>query len=225
MPKILKIEFSKKTSSKSLPEALRLSQKLKATTEQDLVRIELDIKEVFNLWEWINSLLNIVGKWKDFDIYYKDRVCNDSKEFKRLFYDLQEIRMCYHTMQDDPEDYEKCNDKWGCKKLKYISLGLRDAGVKHWFEYGHQVNNETWEIDKNRILNEMQIEIDRKHLKACPAFPLKRIQDVIEALPGEISLDKNWEVEYTNELISGEMVKVSKTIHFNALLEEDWHRM
>jgi len=68
MDKPIKIIFSKKASSKNLPEALRLANKLGGISEGDIIRIKLSTQEVFNLWEWINALLNIIDKWASFEI-------------------------------------------------------------------------------------------------------------------------------------------------------------
>ena len=225
MTKILKIEFSKSSSSKNIRQALNLSKKLNAVIDGDLVRIELDIQEIFNRWELVNAILNIIDKWKSFNIYFKDRLCVVNKDYRTLFYALQELKQCYHANQDDPEDYEKCNEKWGCNKVNYIALGLRDQGVRHWFEYGHLVNPDTWVIDKNKIRPDVQMEIERKHLKACPAFPAKRIQAVIEQLPDIIKIDENWHVIYKTEMVNGELTSVVSELRFNIQLDEDWHKM
>lgn len=221
----LKIEFSKQAASKNLRQALALAKKLNGVIEGELMVVDLDIQEVFNQWEWVNSLLNIVDKWKSFEIYYKGRLCKESKEYRSVFYALQDIRNCYHATQDDPEDFEKCNELWGCHKLKYISLNLREPGVKHWFEYGHLLDPDTWRIDKNKILKEVQMEIERKHLKACPAFPLSRIQAVIDQLPDIIKIDENWHVIYKTEMVNGALTSVASELRFNVRLDEDWHKM
>ena len=225
MTKILKIEFSKSSSSKNIRQALNLSKKLNAVIDGDLVRIELDIQEIFNRWELVNAILNIIDKWKSFNIYFKDRLCVVNKDYRTLFYALQELKQCYHANQDDPEDYEKCNEKWGCNKVNYIALGLRDQGVRHWFEYGHLVNPDTWAIDKNKILKEVQMEIERKHLKACPAFPLSRIQAVIDQLPDIIKIDENWHVIYKTEMVNGVLTRVNSELRFNVRSDEDWRKM
>ena len=225
MDKVLKIIFSKKTSSKSLPEALRLATKLNGVVEGDFIRIKLSVQEVFNLWEWINDLLNVIDKWSSFEIYYKDRLCKVNKEYRRLFYALQEIRQCYHSTQDNPADYEKCNPGWGCDKVNFISLGLKSPGIKKWYDYGHLVEPDTWVIDKNKILNEVQIEIARKHLTVCPAFPNSRIQRVIDQLPDSITLDEFWVIDYKNEMVEGVMTKVVNSIWYNSEFEKEWFSM
>ncbi len=224
MGKILKIIFSKNTSSKNLPEALRLAGKLGGVHEDDLVRIQLSTKEVFDLWEWVSSLLHAIDKWRGFEIYYKGRLCMVNKEYRRLFYALQDIRQCYHN-HDDPPDYEKCNPGWGCDYVSYISLGINSPGVKKWYTYGHLVEPDTWVIDKNKILAEVQIEIGRKHLTVCPAFPATRIQKVIDQLPDSFTLDEFWSVDYKNEMIDGKLTKVVNSIWYNSEFEKEWFSM
>jgi len=214
MDKVLKIVFSKKTSSKSIPGALRLSKKLNGIVEGDTITIDLTVQEVFNLWEWVNALLNIVDKWRSFEIYYKSRLCVTNKDYRQLFYAIQEIRRCYYNEQDNPEDFEKCNQGWGCHKVFFVALGLTHRCEKVWYQYGHFVEPNVWVIDKLKILNEVQIEIERKYLKVCPAFPKNRIQRVIDELPNEIILDENWEVSYKTEIIEGVLTEIADSIEY-----------
>ena len=225
MDKILKIMFSKKTSSKKLPEALRLATKLGGISEGEYIRIKLSVKEVFNLWEWVNALLNVIDKWSGFEIYYKDSLCKVNKEYRRLFYALQDVRSCYRSMQDDPADYEKCNPGWGCDHIQFISLGLKSLGYTDWYRYGHLAEPDTWVIDKNRILNEVQREIERKHLTVCPAFPNSRIQRVIDRLPDSFIIDEFWKIEPKMEMIDGVLTKVVNSISYNSEFEKDWFSM
>lgn len=221
MEKILKIIFSTKTSSKNLPEALKLAAKLSGIVEGDFIRIKLSVQEVFNLWEWINALLNIIDKWSSFEIYYKDRLCKVNKEYRRLFYALQDIRQCYHN-HDDPVDFEKCNSGWGCDQFKYISLGLNSPGIKMWYQYGHLEEPDTWIIDKAKILNDVQIEIARMHLTVCPEFPQSRIKKEIDQLPESITLDEFWGLDYKNEMVDGVLTKVVNSIWYNSEFEKEW---
>ena len=225
MLKILKIEFSTSTPSKNLRQALNLSRKLNAVVDGDRVTIELDMREVFNRWEALNAILHLIDKWKSFDIYYKNQLCVVNKEYRALFYTLQELKQCYHTNQDDPEDYEKCNEQWGCHKVKYVALALQERAVRHWFEYGHLLDPDTWVIDKKKLYKEVQIEIERKHLTACPAFPASRIKAVIDQLPDTIKIDEHWRVIYKTEMFNGELRLVASELRFNNLLDEDGHKM
>jgi len=224
MDKPIKIIFSKKASSKNLPEALRLANKLGGISEGDIIRIKLSTQEVFNLWEWINALLNIIDKWASFEIYYKGILCKVNKEYRRLFYALQDLRQCYHANQDNPVDFEKCNPAWGCDQIQTVSLNL-NAKSKQWYQYGNLTAPGVWLIDKAKILNAVQVEIARKHLTACPAFPASRVQKVIDKLPNSIVLDEFWEIEYKNEMIGGVLTKIVNSISYNAEFEKDWFSM
>ncbi|MCL6101022.1 MAG: hypothetical protein M1292_00805 [Bacteroidetes bacterium] len=208
MIKTLKIVFSKKTSSRNLAEALRLSKKLNGSVEGDIVTVELTVQEVFNLWELVNALLNAIDKWRSFEIYCKGVLCRINKDYRQLFYALQEIRSCYHNQPNPPEDFTKCNPGWGCDKLNFVSLELT-GNYKKWFEFGQlDPSGNTWIVDKFKILNEVQAEIDIKFLKVCPAFPLTRIAMVINNLPDGIKLGEEWVAEWSNELVDGKMTKV-----------------
>lgn len=215
MDKGIKIMFSNKTSSKSLPTALRFAAKLNGVAEGDYIRIKLTVLEVFNLWEWVNALLNIIDKWKSFEIYRNDRLCMESKEYRQLFYALQEIRTCYSYNQDEPKDYEKCNEWWGCNKITSISLSLTGSGKK-WFEFGHLEEPGTWVIDKNNLLNAVQTEIAQKYLSICPAFPIDRIQKMIDKLPDSFQITENWNVEYRTEMIEGVLTEVARAIKYRS---------
>lgn len=214
MDKILKIVFSKKSSSKSIAEALRLCKKLKGAIDGDAINVELTVQEIFIYWEWVNALLNIIDKWRSFEIFYKDRLCVVNKDYRRLFYALQEIRQCYFHEQDNPEDYEKCNQGWGCHKVHFVALGLLMPGVKLWYQYGHLIEPNIWIIDKPKILSDVQMEIERKFLKVCPAFPNSRIQQAIDELPESLTLDEKWEVVYTPQMVKGVPTEVVDSIRY-----------
>lgn len=155
---ILEIRFSR-SGSKKMNKADELACRLGAKQRGLKYHIEFtDAKEIFYKWELINALLNIVDKWKGFEIYYLGYLCVVNKEYRRLFYALQDMKKCYFYYNEKGGLFHCENFKFGCR---FIEL-----------EYSN---------DKLDMQTELTLdsEINQKKLDACPAFDRQRVLDSI----------------------------------------------
>jgi len=157
---ILEIRFSR-SGSKKMNKADELACRLGAKQRGLKYHIIFtDAKEIFYKWELINALLNIIDKWKGFEIYYHGYLCVVNKEYRRLFYSLQEMKQCYFHY----------NEKAGLFHCECYALGCRFMTIDYW-------------DGKFNMQMELAIdsEINEKKLNACPAFDRQRVIRNIKA--------------------------------------------
>ena len=209
---MLKIVFTT-SKSKRFKEALSLAKKLNCTIEESSYVVELKLSDVFNKWEYINSLLHIVDKWKGFEISYNDVVCTENKDYRVLFYAIQEIRSCYLRRLNIGANCEG-KRKLGCWRLRSLAFDANEYGSTYWYKFGYFTDERTWTIDKEALWEHIDEEIKRMHAQICPMFSDNDIKKTISQLPNNINvgnLDK-WKILYHSRITGDGVTKIPYSI-------------
>lgn len=202
MNTIFEIRFSR-SNSKNMNDADDLACRMGAKQRGLKYHIEFaDIKDVFSQWENINALLAIIDKWKGFEIYYNGFLCPENKEYKTLFYSIQDVRKCYFWFLENSNINTSCHyTEFACAKLDLLK------GFKKWYNYGHTTDFKTWIIDKQLIIDELNSCIKLKKLDSCPVFDFQKVIERLNEIPDKILLDGNWELLYIISMEGDKMVK------------------
>lgn len=93
---------------------------------------------------------------------------------------------------------------WGCKHLTAIDryVPTCDWGCwprfAYWFQFGEFDLTGAWVVDKSALLAALEREARLNHLRLCPRFCWKRIEEIVASLPDEIDphVNKAWEYRY-----------------------------
>lgn len=218
---MLKISFAT-SSSKNFKQALSIAKKLNYKIDNDSYIVELSLNEVFNKWEYINLLLHIVDKWKSFEISLDDVVCTTNKDYRALFYAIQEIKNCYNNKKRDCTD---CNKEYelGCWRLKSVTINPTYYSYKYWYKFGHFLDETTWIIDKDELITYLETEVKRNYTYVCPSFSLDKAKQIIETLPGHLNVGnlEKWKILYQDKFTSDGIVKVPYSIEHIEPKEEN----
>lgn len=209
---MFKVTFTT-SKSKLFKKAISVAKKLNYKIDDGKYVVELSLLEVFNKWEHINLLLHIVDKWKSFEISLDNIICTTNKDYRTLFYAVQEIKNCYNNKKRDCID---CNKEYelGCWRLKCITINPTYYSYKYWYKFGHFLDETTWIINKDELIAYLETEIKRNYTYLCPNFSLDKAKQIIETLPGHINAGnlEKWEILYRNEFTSDGIVKVPYSI-------------
>lgn len=110
---------------------------------------------------------------------------------------------------------------WGCKHL--LGIGFENSCYQfiHWYDFGHFSNDYTkFFVDKKMILEKLIQELEFLKLSKCPHFNFQTVQDKINSLPDEISVNgKEWSRIQSNGAITGiaPLVELNLDLNMNYL--------
>lgn len=216
MKKSLKISFGK-SSSKRFKDALELCSKLGFSKDGELYTIVLSFKDIFNKWEYVNSLLNIVDKWSSFEICLNDIVCTTNKDYRKIFYDIQDVKTCYNRTK---ENNCSCNTEYesGCWRVDNIIFNIHsfESAYKGWYKYGHLVKESIWVIDKAKIREEIAKEAQRQNAFLCPLYDFGRLNIFLKNSPDtiDVSDERIWKIDYEDVLTDKGVESIPETITY-----------
>ena len=190
-----------------MKEAAELAFWLNAEVIDDMFIVQFfDARKIFYQWDKVNSLLSIVGKWKGFEAYYRGFICGNYKDYKTLFYNIQDIKNCYQNMVMGYSNPEMC-----CKTARFGCYRV-ESEYKDWYNYGSTRDYKKWDINKEELLNDIRDCIHRKNVDACPLFDMNTVKRKVDKLPNYIVLNKDWEPLYKLDIENGVFVKKAVSI-------------
>lgn len=202
MKNTLRISFGK-SSSKRFKEAVMLAEKLNYTTENNLYIVILSFNDVFNKWEYVNELLHIIDKWSSFEICLNNIVCTTNRDYRRIFYEIQDIKTCYNKTRLN-NDYCITTYESGCWRVNNVIFDIHsfESAYKGWYKCGTLIGDSTWKIDKERIYNNISEDARVKNAHLCPFYSLDKLKTFLAESPDTIDVsDKDmWEIEYEDVL-------------------------
>jgi hypothetical protein len=173
------------------------------------------IEEVFGRWESFSIVLNYSVKWAGTTVYLNGKALLPYNN--AMFYYLQSIKTCYHNYCEAFDKAGFCAQfDWGCSRMNYYLKSIAGYGNK-WYKEG-AFSEGKWVIDKGKLLSVMGEEARMKLAEYCPAFKIENIEKKVRLLPGSITIDGNWEVEYEPVLTESGIRQVPIGISF---IEQD----
>lgn len=208
---MLKITFNR-SSSKNYPRALVIASQFKSFSPAGAFQpntITLEDHEIPDNLDRLYSFLALTDKWTHlkFDFNGKSvepypfyllqrRISDCSKECSRA---INKDKHCWQS------DYY---DGWGCKFIDGIFRHLKGNAFyrtnKYWYNFGHFTDENTWQLDKDEILEKLTREIEKKNLQSCPHFCMKTVEGRIDSLPDKIDLNSRyWDKFYRQEIGPG----------------------
>jgi SpoVK/Ycf46/Vps4 family AAA+-type ATPase len=197
----LKLIFPK-SSSKYYKKVIDYSKRLKGYRQyDDLNEILLKNEEILNNYSTLDKIINIVSSWKNTEIFINDNIVTKSK-----FNDISYIITCSasreKSMLGDYFCYYKqpIKEGWKCKHLTYIRRYLSDYDAyddfskrpnQYWFSFGYFRDKSMWIIDKKKIKEIIELEVERNYIYLCKYFNMANIDKIIGNLPDKITIDEN----------------------------------
>ncbi len=201
---LLEIRF-KKSTSKSYPDSLRLLKAFsnivlsESGDSENSVTISQD--EFIEKFRKVNILWGMVGNWKSSQIFINGKADNFSN-----LNTYSNIIGCYEKYKSSVFQEEHCRlygnkEGWGCKFLTEVSRYFPDnywGRDRHWYDFGHFESENIWKIDKEKIQEVLQREIELRKVSICPIFNYERVTAIINELPDliDIKADEKWGVVY-----------------------------
>lgn len=189
-----------KSSSKYYDPACKKSEYFENFTQvKSENTLILDESEIRDNLDKVREIIGYVTNWSK-------TVCfiDDSKVSFDKIHQLLSIMQCEKSCSScllGCSDH--CYDEggWGCKHLSSILL-RNDSYYSYrselcWYDFGHFADD-TWHIDKNRILTVLRDEAQKKQLTLCQFYSEDRVNSTIQTLLDEIvvSDESEWEFKY-----------------------------
>ncbi len=200
MDMVLRIVFFKSSSKYYDPTCLKCERFESYSRDKNQNILQLEIEEIRNNLTIFNEILDAVKNWSKTE-YYLDNTKVTSQTIDSIVSLLRCESKCNQCIIADEHCYD--DEGWGCKFIS--SIALRQPAYysynsrRLWYEIGH-FENDTWIVDKDRILEIIKREISDKHLSLCGFFDLSRIEKAVQVLPVEIAISDDdeceWEYKY-----------------------------
>lgn len=168
--------------------------------------ITFDSDTLADNYDTFDTLWRIIRRWRSSEVLL------NGKEIGLLSrYDAIPCFLEYHQaiIQDIHCWADNNMIGWGCKLLTaikqyYVGMGYvsvmyhRDM---HWYEIGHFITDDVWQIDKPQIIYLLKREAKIKHINDCPLFDFDRVIAHVNELPDtiDVSENKHWEIYCKHE--------------------------
>jgi hypothetical protein len=198
--------------SKAYPDVLKHARLFFQFSDNPNILKITDVDELFGRWDDFSIVIFNATKWAGTNVFFCGKpVLPYRNDF---FYTLQETKTCYSNFQIVCDKEGFCMAApWGCHRIKSLEKKITGLYGNFWYRYGHFLNEDTWAVDKERILKILTEEAKLKMLDICPGFDVERIRHSVNKLPEMINLDENWEIEYKADITSDGMFMVPESIH------------
>jgi transitional endoplasmic reticulum ATPase len=153
----------------------------------------------------IQYYIDIITKWKNTRILINNNI-SDRFKLKKFF----DVYICSEFYKNAVNRETYCfidalrgKEGWGCKYLADIHRHLPRSfseisyynTTRYWFEYGAMINNEVWQVHKDRILARLKESVNEMGIIYCPIFNMEKIEHYVDVLPETINPeeDEDWE--------------------------------
>jgi hypothetical protein len=179
---MFKLEFHK-NQSKNYNKAVQYAKLLPGSTiYHNKVEITLEPYRVFSAYEDLAPLLAIIQNWKSTKAYWNDKQVHP---YRFIFETYKRVFECSIRRNSPEHCFHMERIGWTCKHLIKIKRYIDQPGKIYFYNFGKFVNG-YWQIDKEKLYNELIKEANEKHLTMCPFFSPDALKIQIDTLPDEI---------------------------------------